>query len=94
MKWNEESCRCCFSKALRFCSLSLASLSRYDLPVEVHGLIPGHAQRSPPRAGEVPCQQDDLSHMKPIMRHLAVDSLYDRVGFAADGDRSYQIGLQ
>jgi hypothetical protein len=41
--------------------------------------------------GEVPRKQNDLSHMKPIMRHLAIDSLHDRVRFAADGNRANQV---
>ena len=68
-----------FCNMLIFCSLPLASLSGCHLLVECHRLIPGYAQRFPSRAGEVPCQQDDLPHMKPIMRYLAVDSLHDRV---------------
>jgi len=39
----------------------------------------------------MPRQQNDLSHVKPVMRDLAVDSLHDRVGFAADGNREYQV---
>ena len=42
-------------------------------------------------AGEVSRQQNDLSHMKRIMRYLAVYSLHDRVGFAANGYRASQI---
>ena len=64
MKWNEESCRFALSNTLRFCSLSLASLSRCHLPVEFHRLIPGHAQRLPSMACEVSRQQNNLSHMK------------------------------
>jgi hypothetical protein len=45
-------------------------------------------------AGEVSCQQNDLSGMKRIMRHPAVYSLHDRVGFAANGYRAHQVHLR
>jgi hypothetical protein len=45
-------------------------------------------------AGEVSCQQNDLSYIKRIMRHLAVYSLHDRVGFPANGYRAHQVHLR
>jgi hypothetical protein len=65
---------------LRLCGLSLAPPSRCHLPVELHRLVPGHTQRLPSMAGEVSCQQNDLSYMKRIMRHLAVYNLHGRLG--------------
>jgi hypothetical protein len=43
---------------------------------------------------EVSRQQNVLSHMKRIMRHPAVYSLHDRVGFAANGYRASQARLR
>jgi hypothetical protein len=42
-------------------------------------------------ACEVSRQQNNLSHMKRIMRHLAVYSLHNRVGFAANGYRASKV---
>ena len=39
-------------------------------------------------------QQHDLPHVKPIMRHLAVDSLHDGVRFAADGHRASKVRIR
>src|SRR5579872_1945861 len=73
--------------------LPLAGLAGLNAPVEFVRAPTRHAQRLPPVGLKMFGEKDDLTAMIRVMRNLAVDGLHDRVGFAADGDGSDEIGI-
>ena len=76
--------------ALRY-TLPLAGFAAQDATIEFRGLLARHAQRFPLSMLEVLGEEHNLSAMVGVMRHLAIDGLHHRMGFAANGHGSLQI---